>query len=197
MSRSFLDDLGVAFGTDKSSLLHNYLVEYEKFFPDRENVHWVMEIGVQRGDKKWHARHPVPSLKVWKEFFTNAEIIGVDIKDIDYHEERMAVWIADQSDFMDLEEISRLFTDLDFIIDDGSHKPDDQIHTFEFLKDSLKSGGIYIIEDCNAVAQKAYPEKEQIHAIIRRMKPLLSDWELHWIGSKSAGPKSSLVMKKK
>jgi predicted O-methyltransferase YrrM len=42
--------------------------------------------------------------------------------------------------------------DLDVILDDGSHKPDDIIKTFELLfKNNLKKGGIYIVEDihCN------------------------------------------------
>jgi len=45
-----------------------------------------------------------------------------------------------------------LIGECDIIIDDGSHVPEHQINTFNFLFDKmLKNGGIYIIEDieCN------------------------------------------------
>lgn len=194
MSKSFLDDLGVAFQTDKCSIYHNYLVEYEKLFPEREQVKWVMEIGVQRGAKKWRTRHPVPSLKMWKEFLPNAEIIGVDIKDIDYAEDRLYLMQVDQSNEKDLSDLAKGFSDFDLILDDGSHKPDDQMLTFNIMKESVKTGGIYIIEDCNAVAQNEYPNDERIHAVLARTD--LSGWETSWIESKDSGPKSAFVMRK-
>ena len=37
----------------------------------------------------------------------------------------------------------------DVIIDDGSHLIDHQIKSFNILKEKMKPGGIYIIEDVN------------------------------------------------
>ena len=44
----------------------------------------------------------------------------------------------------------------DLIIDDASHKRDDQIATFNMLKDRLTPGGKYIIEDI--YSEYVYPE---------------------------------------
>ena len=67
---SLLDKIGVECGTDKSSLLHDYLKKYEKYLPfDRETPIKILEIGILEGE----------SLCVWKNFFPNSTIIGVDI----------------------------------------------------------------------------------------------------------------------
>jgi hypothetical protein len=45
---SELDNIGIECGTDKSSLIHNYLVKYEKYLPfNRNNNVKILEIGSQ------------------------------------------------------------------------------------------------------------------------------------------------------
>ena len=44
-----LNQLGIKYHTDKSTLLHNYLNEYEKLFLNPNEVKNVCEIGLQRG----------------------------------------------------------------------------------------------------------------------------------------------------
>jgi len=41
----------------------------------------------------------------------------------------------------------------DVIIDDGSHQIQDQFTSFNLLKNSIKTGGIYIIEDVANIEQ--------------------------------------------
>lgn len=48
----------------------------------------------------------------------------------------------------DLEFLSKIDTQFDVIIDDGSHRSDHQITTFQYLfNNNLKPGGLYVVED--------------------------------------------------
>ena len=65
-----LDEIGTLEGTDKSSLLADYLRHYEREFSYlRDEPINVIEIGVQGGS----------SLRMWERFFTRATLIGIDI----------------------------------------------------------------------------------------------------------------------
>lgn len=138
---STLDILSKEHGTDKSSVMHNYSVKYEKYLPfKRYDVLKVLEIGVLRGE----------SLKVWKDYFYRSEIVGIDIDPNckKYEEFRINVEIGSQADDKFLDEISKKYGLFDMILDDGSHMNSHQIYSFEHLFGSIKSGGVYIIEDC-------------------------------------------------
>lgn len=135
-----LDKLALLYGTDKSSELHNYCVKYEKYFPfDRSDNLKILEIGVEKGS----------SLKMWRDYFFNSEIIGIDfIKECKkYEEDRIKIEIGNQTDEKFLNEIIKKYKNFDLIIDDGSHNNNDVIKSFEILFPFIKSQGIYIIED--------------------------------------------------
>ena len=56
---------------DKGTL-HKYIENYDSIFRDfRYKIISVMEIGVQEGY----------SLRMWRDYFARARIIGIDIKD--------------------------------------------------------------------------------------------------------------------
>lgn len=105
----------------------------------------MLEIGVGHGG----------SLQMWKAYFgPTAELIGLDIDPQceEYDEEQIQIWQGDQSKLTDsakLDNIMHEFNNLDIVIDDGSHKASDQSHSLRLLWPRLKSGGIYIIEDCH------------------------------------------------
>jgi RHS repeat-associated protein len=61
-----LDEIGLKFGTDKSSIYHNYLPFYERY---RNEPMKLLEIGVAGG----------ASLAMWTEYFPNSAIVGADI----------------------------------------------------------------------------------------------------------------------
>lgn len=188
---SVLNELGLKYGTDKSSLLHNYLVEYEKFFTNPTDVKKVVEIGLRRGGK-WRNQHEMPSLQMWGEFFPNAHLYGFDLRNLKSPDSRITFFKGDQSNMDMLVKFGNIVgEDLDFVIDDGSHKASDQLFSFLFLFPRLKKGGVFIIEDLNPVVQREYPKQEQIHAII---EPYIKGLKIHWIKSDSAGEKSSLVI---
>jgi len=186
-----LNDLGLKYGTDKSSLLHNYLNKYEPFFTNPNEVKKILEIGLRRGGK-WKNEHTTPSLEMWGEFFVNAKLYGFDIKYLNTTNQRISLSQGDQSNMDDMVIFSnRIGFDFDFIIDDGSHVPSHQLFSFLLLFPKLKTKGIYIIEDCNAVVQSKYIKEEQIHSII---EPHLTNLKHFWVNSDTAGEKSSLII---
>lgn len=134
-----LNDLAIKYQTDKSSLRHNYCVAYEEHFEKIRNKSLnILEIGILNGS----------SLKLWKEYFPNSNIFGIDINPDckKYEENRIKIEIGDQTDCKFLEEIISK-NKFDIIIDDGSHIWDHLVITFEFLFPHLNQNGIYVMED--------------------------------------------------
>lgn len=118
--------------------MHNYMPLYHRHFHNvREEVKLVVEIGVQTGR----------SLKVWKEYFPNATIYGIDIDpECKKHEEdRIKIIIGSQYDENVLDQLP---DNLDIVIDDGSHITEHQIMSFEYLfTHKMANRGIYVCED--------------------------------------------------
>lgn len=188
-----LNELGVKYGTDKSSLLHDYLVEYEKYFKNPEDVQDILEIGLQRGGK-WRNENISPSLAMWGEFFPKATLYGFDIKNLKFNDPRVRFFRGDQGSVFDVMKFANATPKFDFIIDDGSHYADHQMITFLALWPKVKSGGIYIIEDMNPVVQRELKKENKIHSLIENYT---KEFEHYWVDSKNSGPKSSLVLIKK
>lgn len=136
-----LNDIGLKYDADKSSRFHNYLDFYEKQLPDREFAGRLLEIGVMDG----------LSMKMWREYYPNAEIVGIDIKDMDFMHN--SDWQVPESvklikcDGTDPKQTGPLGM-FDIIIDDGSHYWADQQASFKHLYyNQLNKGGFYILED--------------------------------------------------
>jgi hypothetical protein len=132
-----LNDISNEVYCDKS-WYHKYMDTYEIFLKEfKERNIKLFEIGVERG----------LSYKVWEQYFTRAEIYGLDLN-IEYVTNRGKVFKGDQSDINVIREICDNLIKCDIIIDDGSHVPEHQIMCFEYLFQNLLShGGVYIIED--------------------------------------------------
>lgn len=117
---------------------HNYNPLYERHFsPVRNDVRKVLEIGVEAGT----------SLRFWKDYFPNAEIIGFDINERckDHEDDRIRIIIGDQNSLTDL---SAIPDGLDIVIDDGLHSQDSQISCFRYLyPKKMSQRGIYVVED--------------------------------------------------
>jgi hypothetical protein len=132
--------IGTRTGTDK--IFHH---GYHRFYPpllDRfrsVDGGGMLEIGVDESK----------SLRLWLEYFPLAFIYGIDIG-VTKGGPRFKIMQADQSK---TPELRRLVKDeikhpLFFIIDDGSHIPEHQVSSFDYLfGDVLLPGGTYIIED--------------------------------------------------
>ncbi len=137
-----LDELAIKHGTDKSSKCHNYTAVYENMFgairnEPRDKPLKILEIGIATG----------ASLRMWLEYFPNAEVHGIDISVEDMQGppaiyDKVTLHIGNQADkdFLD-----RIGIDFDIVIDDGSHRVEDQIFTFKHLWPNTKM--VYVIED--------------------------------------------------
>lgn len=141
-----LNKLGSKYGTDKVDINHSYkgityLDIYHRYMgASRLRVKTFIEIGVCGGQ----------SLKMWKEYFPNATIYGIDIDPScrQHAEERIEIIIGDQNDDNFLKSLAEKFKDsIDILLDDGSHITKHQIKTYSYLYPCIKSGGLFIIED--------------------------------------------------
>lgn len=137
-----LDEIALSYNTDKSSMYHNYTKLYDLYFKQIQNEKLcILEIGIDKGY----------SLKTWKEYFPNSEIVGIDIINLkNLEEERIHIFQGDQGDDKFLKEVNDTYGPFDIIIDDGSHHNDDMKGSFEFLFPLLKAGGLYVVEDLHA-----------------------------------------------
>src|SRR3989344_2617593 len=134
--------LAIKYGNDRHPLSnkHSYTPVYFDLFKNKRNsIKKVLEIGVGEG----------AGLRMWRDFFPNALIFGADNQEERVFEaDRIKVIKCDQSERPDLLSlIKRTGTDLDIVIDDASHKTQDQILTCLTLMPFLKKDVIYIIED--------------------------------------------------
>jgi SAM-dependent methyltransferase len=131
-------------GHGDKGTVHTYIDEYEKLLKDYRNDVTFLEIGLFHGE----------SIQMWSEYFNNSKIYGIDINDrfVKHlmNDERFNIIISDATD-QNL--INRFPKDIKFdvVIDDGSHKINDQVKTFNLLKDHMNPGGIYIIEDIDNI----------------------------------------------
>jgi len=134
-----LSELNKHFQSDKGGK-HCYLQDYYqiKFDPVRESTKTVLEIGVYEG----------ASIRLWKEYFVNADIYALEKlhkrSGLFQGEDRIHLVIGDS---VSSNSYTSMPNDLDIIIDDGSHKPEDQFATFQQAFTKLSTGGMYIIED--------------------------------------------------
>ena len=115
-----------------------FLEIYSNYFKDYKNKQInILEIGVDKGD----------SLKIWRKYFTKANICGIDIADIDFQIEGVEVFKADQSHKESLKLICDKYKNFDIIIDDGGHYSKQILISLNFLFDYLNNDGLYIVED--------------------------------------------------
>jgi len=140
---NILQELGLKYGTDKSKHKYkglSYLDIYHSHFQNyRQSVKSFVEIGVLNGS----------SLKMWRDYFPNATIHGVDINPRckDFESDRIKVHIGNQSDEQFLDYLRNSLGPTDILIDDGSHITHHQIKTYEFLIPIMKANSFYVIED--------------------------------------------------
>ena len=145
--------------TDKNTL-HNYLEVYEKLLsPKRSTAKNILEIGI------WHGG----SVKLWHDYFHNANIHAIDIENIETLVRRTkgeyptvpnlipdlinvpGIFLYTSCDAYDDVFFNSNFLDkgdkYDFILDDGSHTIENQQKFITLYTKILAKDGVLIIED--------------------------------------------------
>ena len=131
-----LIEIGKKYPSSKN--ISGFIQLYEKYFSSLKNSKInILEIGVEGGD----------SLRIWREYFTNANICGIDIDKKDFKIDNTEILQGDQSDKNFLKTLIDKYKNFDIIIDDGSHQAKHIIVSFKFLFPHLNNNGIYVIED--------------------------------------------------
>lgn len=152
-----LNRISELYPSDKSKVYgHDYIPGYSEIFDNiRSKVKNVLEIGIGCLDHETAMKRGCNyksgnSIRMWRDYFMNANIYAIDIFEAGmiYNEERIKTFVADQSNARDLKRVmDNIGSNIDIIIDDGSHRAEHQRFSFEFLEKYLTSGSIYVIED--------------------------------------------------
>lgn len=128
---------------------------YHRFYPwflthlRGQNVNFL-EIGIDKTE----------SLKLWKGYFGNVNLHGIDIDEKEFNDTEVTLHKIDQSNSLELDKfVADVGIKFDVILDDGSHVPEHQILTINKLWNLVKPGGIYIIEDI----ETSYWKKSKIY----------------------------------
>ena len=176
-NNSELSTLCDKYGTDKGEVTsennpytwksHNYSDAYELMFRLRKNdVQLLIECGLGTNNPNLPSSmgingKPGASLRVWRDFFPKAKIIGIDIdSDILFEEERIKTYHCDQTSLESIQKFcnnaSVQHSSVDIFIDDGLHEYHAGISLFESMNKYLAENGIYIIEDVVEQDYKLY-----------------------------------------
>jgi predicted O-methyltransferase YrrM len=174
---SELCEIGKRYDTDKSSQrinvtdsrhCHPYTLFYDGIFKNKKDEPLkIAELGILHG----------ASILMWKEYFPNAEIYGFDYDSNlinnfkqKFNNDRVTLSNIDvtKKDSI-ITAFSKLNILFDIIIEDTTHKFEDQIKVIENTYQYLKPGGILIIEDIF----KSYNENAYIH----RLTPILKEFQ--------------------
>lgn len=103
-----------------------------------------VEIGIYSGG----------SLEMWKSYLgPQARIHGVDVEEATrvYDDGDTRVHIGDQADRAFWTQFRQDVPQLDIVVDDGGHTPEQQIVTLEELLPHLRPGGVFLCEDADGV----------------------------------------------
>jgi len=137
-----LTEIANNLGCDKGTMWfekHGYTEIYENVIGPQS---YMLEIGVDKG----------LSVLLWKQWSNSINLIAIDNNPACISAIVTALCdarLCDQSNRDQLFELAQSIGCgvLDVIVDDGSHKPDDQMLTLESLWQCLKPGGMYFVED--------------------------------------------------
>lgn len=159
--QSKLDNIGLGEGTDKASIRmskaqgliigHDYLRYYDLLFQSLiDEKFTLLEFGCLRGQ----------SLRMWKEYFSCAQIVGVDLDEATKknEEERIDIYIGNATAQSTCEYLSNKYDNIKIIIDDASHAWGDQRKSLELFWPKLNRGGYYVVEDLECGSMGAFPE---------------------------------------
>ncbi len=163
--------------------MHYFDVYHRHFQRFRGRPATIVEIGVYHGG----------SMQMWKEYFgPEARIVGVDLdaRCSAYAEPQVEIVIGDQSDRKFLRELADKVGRIDVLIDDGGHRMNQQITTFEELYGAVADDGVILVEDCHTSYWRdfdgGYHDPRSFIEMTKRLVDQLNAW--HSRDSHSFGP---------
>jgi cephalosporin hydroxylase len=134
--------------TDKNTI-HSYLELYEKILiSKKDTAKNILEIGIYAGG----------SIKLWHDYFINADIYGLDIcfekcDDEIKNKERIMLSCSDAyNDNVFKTHLLNKNIKYDMILDDGPHTLESMIQCIKLYSQLLTTDGILIIEDVQDVS---------------------------------------------
>ena len=139
--------------TDKNTL-HNYLGLYDALLCQKKiTAKNILEIGIG---------HNAGSVKLWNDYFVNADIYGIDIMNLDGFENnlehlqefnRIKLYTSVDAYNSDYFIMNILNKDIkfDLIVDDGPHTLESMIKFLNMYRHVLAYDGIMIIEDIQSL----------------------------------------------
>lgn len=151
----------VGLSTDKDTV-HSYLETYESLFRKiKLSAKAILEIGIYEGG----------SIRLWKEYFSNARIYGVDITTKLFNLQQLDssnIHLMNENAYT-LEFVQYLKDrnyKFDVIIDDGPHTLESMTFIAKHYPSLLTKNGILIIEDIQFISWvdtiiPAFPEEMQ------------------------------------
>ena len=138
------------YSTDKNTT-HSYLELYESLLnKKKDTAKTILEVGI--GDFTYKNGG---SIKLWRDYFTNAKIYGIDILPKDrvldelLNDDRIILYTeqnAYNDDFFNTHLLSKNIK-CDFILDDGPHTLESMKQFIKLYSQILTDDGILIIED--------------------------------------------------
>lgn len=107
----------------------------------------VVEVGVYSGG----------SMPMWHKYFgEGCQVHGVDIQPEckSYENENTTIHIGDQADRQFWKQFRQTVPQVDVLIDDGGHTPEQQMVTLEEMLPHVRPGGVFICEDIHGLGNE-------------------------------------------
>ena len=138
---------------DLNKWVHYFDIYEENFSKYKNKKITILEIGIFRGG----------SLRMWKDYFSSDSlIVGIDINPVckKFEKDNIKTYIGDQTDKNFLNSVIQDIGKPDIIIDDGGHTSNQQIISFDYLFNHLKTEGIYLIEDTHTSYHSDFQDRQ-------------------------------------
>ncbi len=154
--RRLLDTLGSDKGTK-----HQYDLVYSNLMSNYKNDEVaILEIGLGTNNTDVPSNmgklgKPGASLRAWRDYFVNGQIVGCDIDPrILFTEDRITTFELDQTNDLSWSNLLKNLQGKKFnlVIDDGLHSPFANLMSLKYSLELLTPGGVLVIEDISEYA---------------------------------------------
>lgn len=130
--------------TDKCTIHKEYVKVYDELFAEyKDKKINIFEVGYGYGG----------SVKLWEDYFTQANIICCDVKFNEKHNLTLSRTTKIKKSIRTITETDFADTPISIAIDDGSHRLQDQLYFVKTIYPQLTSPGLLIVEDIQNITE--------------------------------------------